>query len=61
MDIADHAQKAEQLHLMRALATLDGSSSQRESATHCIECDDPIPEGRRQAIPGVQKCVECAE
>ncbi|PYE81239.1 DksA/TraR family C4-type zinc finger protein [Pseudoroseicyclus aestuarii] len=30
-----------------------------ESATHCAECDEPIPERRRQAIPGVKLCVEC--
>ena len=30
-----------------------------ESATACIDCDDPIPEARRLAIPGVQLCVEC--
>lgn len=30
-----------------------------ESATHCAECDEPIPEARRQAVPGVQLCVDC--
>ncbi|MHA6128891.1 TraR/DksA C4-type zinc finger protein [Pseudomonas fluorescens group sp. PF-1] len=30
------------------------------SATEC-ECGEDIPEGRRQAIPGVQLCVGCAE
>lgn len=29
------------------------------SARQCAECDEPIPEGRRTAIPGVQLCVEC--
>lgn len=32
---------------------------QGESLTHCEECDEPIPEGRRQAIPGVRLCVAC--
>ena len=31
------------------------------SATHCAECGDKIPEGRRAALPGVQLCVECAK
>ena len=30
-----------------------------ESETHCTECGDPIPEGRRRAVPGVRTCVEC--
>ena len=30
-----------------------------ESLTHCAECEEPIPEGRRRAIPGVKLCIEC--
>jgi len=30
-----------------------------ESETHCAECGEPIPEGRRSAVPGVRTCVEC--
>lgn len=26
---------------------------------HCEECDAPIPEARRQAVPGVRLCVAC--
>jgi phage/conjugal plasmid C-4 type zinc finger TraR family protein len=32
---------------------------QGESATHCDLCGDPIPEGRREAVPGVRTCVAC--
>lgn len=33
-----------------------------ESAHYCQDddCGEPIPEGRRQALKGVQFCVECA-
>ena len=30
-----------------------------ESRTHCEACDEPIPEARRKAIPGVRLCVDC--
>ncbi|MDR5901633.1 MULTISPECIES: DksA/TraR family C4-type zinc finger protein [Halomonas] len=30
-----------------------------DSAEFCVECDAPIPEGRRKALPGVQLCVAC--
>lgn len=30
------------------------------SAVRCVECNEPIPEGRRVAVPGVKLCVECA-
>lgn len=32
---------------------------QRDSAAFCDECDEPIPEARRAAIPGVRLCVDC--
>jgi len=34
---------------------------QGESATHCTDCGVPIPEGRRNALPGVQRCIDCQE
>jgi phage/conjugal plasmid C-4 type zinc finger TraR family protein len=29
------------------------------SLARCAECDEPIPEARRQAIPGVKLCIDC--
>ena len=29
--------------------------------THCEDCDEPIPEARRKAVPGVRLCVRCQE
>ena len=30
-----------------------------ESLKFCEECDEPIPERRREAMPGVRTCVAC--
>lgn len=30
-----------------------------ESFTHCAECEEEIPEARRQARPGVKLCIDC--
>jgi phage/conjugal plasmid C-4 type zinc finger TraR family protein len=30
-----------------------------ESLTHCEECEAPIPEARRKALPGVRLCIGC--
>ena len=30
-----------------------------EAETHCHECGDEIPEGRRRALPGVRTCIAC--
>ncbi|MGT1787092.1 TraR/DksA C4-type zinc finger protein, partial [Enterobacter hormaechei subsp. xiangfangensis] len=29
------------------------------SAERCEECDEPIPEPRRAAVPGCQTCADC--
>nr|WP_063571290.1 DksA/TraR family C4-type zinc finger protein [Luteibacter rhizovicinus] len=31
------------------------------SLERCEECDKPIPEARRKAVPGVRLCVACQE
>lgn len=44
---------------------LDGVLSARarlpvgEGTADCVECGEPIPEGRRRAQPGVTTCVTC--
>ena len=32
-----------------------------ESLAECQDCEDPIPEARRKAVPGVRRCVACQE
>lgn len=34
---------------------------QGASLRHCAECEEPIPEARRAALPGVKLCVECQQ
>ena len=44
----------EALDRMRARGRAGG-----ESLTHCADCDEPIPEARRLAQPGVRLCIAC--
>jgi phage/conjugal plasmid C-4 type zinc finger TraR family protein len=46
---------AEELARLRARPVPSG-----ESRTHCAACEEPIPEARRQAVPGVKLCIDCA-
>ncbi|MFC0268163.1 DksA/TraR family C4-type zinc finger protein [Kushneria aurantia] len=32
-----------------------------ESLEFCEECEAPIPERRREALPGVRLCVQCQQ
>ncbi|PWJ16985.1 DksA/TraR family C4-type zinc finger protein [Jannaschia seohaensis] len=45
----------DELARMRAAKTPQG-----ESRTHCAECEEPISEARRAALPGVKLCLDCA-
>ncbi len=29
------------------------------SLSHCEECEEPIPEARQKAVPGVRLCISC--
>lgn len=46
---------ADELARLRARSGPSG-----ESLGHCADCDAPIPEARRVAVPGVKFCVDCA-
>ena len=37
-----------------------GGRPSGESRTHCAECEEPISEARRTALPGVKLCLDCA-
>jgi phage/conjugal plasmid C-4 type zinc finger TraR family protein len=30
-----------------------------EGLSHCMECDEEIPEPRRRVVPGVRTCLSC--
>ncbi len=42
-----------------AIARARSQLPRGESLSHCAECDAPILEARRQAVPGVRLCVNC--
>lgn len=59
MDAADIATDTTQALTEASLA--QRTRYQGVSRLYCLECEEEIPEGRRQAIPGVELCVACQE
>lgn len=59
--MADLADRANEL----VLARLDGLLAARpalvirESAEECQDYGEPIPQARRQAVPGCNRCIDC--
>ncbi|MFT6775888.1 MAG: phage/conjugal plasmid C-4 type zinc finger TraR family protein [Paracoccaceae bacterium] len=47
---------AEELERMQARRPPVGVSLPR-----CADCDEPIPEARRIAVPGVKLCIDCQQ
>jgi phage/conjugal plasmid C-4 type zinc finger TraR family protein len=62
MDVFDRASEQEQLFRDQVLAAHAANRLHGTSATHCqaYDCGIEIPEQRRQALPGVQFCIDCA-
>jgi phage/conjugal plasmid C-4 type zinc finger TraR family protein len=56
-DIASRFEQAERNALIAAARKK--AQPGLSAATHCEECGDPIPEGRRRAMPGCTLCVPC--
>ena len=61
MDDADIGAAYSEVFLQVAIANHRNSAGapDKESATHCDICGDPIPEARRLAVSGCTLCVDC--
>ena len=59
MDVIDRANDMSDWLLAKQLAAQTGHAATWPSQYHCQECAEPIPEGRRVALPGVTLCVDC--
>ncbi|MDR3434665.1 MAG: TraR/DksA C4-type zinc finger protein [Rouxiella aceris] len=59
-DVIDIAQERADLILAAQIQAARAPAA-RISAMLCIDCDRPIPEERRAALPGVEQCIDCKE
>lgn len=59
-DEADVAAETEERNRGLALAAIARRRPTGVSAYHCTDCGEEIPEARRVAVPGCDRCAECA-
>ncbi|MGR6981206.1 TraR/DksA family transcriptional regulator [Testudinibacter sp. P27/CKL/0425] len=59
-DLFDRASKIEQQQRDLAIAK-HRQQHGKVSAIYCEDCDEPIPELRRQTIVGCSRCVTCQQ
>lgn len=61
-DESDVASSIIEESINRAVQNIrDQVSENLESEYFCVDCDNEIPEQRRQAIKGVIRCVHCQD
>lgn len=59
MDNLDRAQQFEEMERNRALSKRTKTTG--VSSIFCEDCEQPILEARRNAIPGVTRCISCQQ
>lgn len=61
-DIIDRANDLAQTILTHALQRQRArTAASGPSAADCESCGEPIPDIRRQAVPGCTRCVDCQQ
>lgn len=58
MDVADRANDLMQERIDSILAARAPARG-GVSALECVDCGEGIPERRRQAVSGCQRCIDC--
>lgn len=66
MDIADMAQRHEEVNFQFALAGarragLPAPFLILDGVRCCVDCEDPIPAGRIEAFPQATRCLACQQ
>jgi phage/conjugal plasmid C-4 type zinc finger TraR family protein len=61
MDQADLADLHIEAHIELALARHSRAQSGPQANPYCCHCNEEIPHTRRQLLPHVTTCVDCAE
>ena len=54
----EEAQREDALQAQSRRAGFAGKTV-ADSAEACQMCDEPVPQARREAVPGVQTCIDC--
>ncbi|WP_336221614.1 TraR/DksA family transcriptional regulator [Citrobacter amalonaticus] len=61
VDEIDRDQAFNEQSLQTCIDKIRSCRSSSPSQLFCVRCAEPIPEKRRQLIPGVSLCVSCQQ
>jgi phage/conjugal plasmid C-4 type zinc finger TraR family protein len=57
-DIADDAQAMADFSVQMGVLAV-GRELAGAGSDICVDCEEPIPEARRRAVPHCRRCIEC--
>ncbi len=60
MDIADRAQEISNKQIQNYLNTVRVENN-KTGTEYCIDCDEKIPDARKNIYPSCCRCVKCQE
>jgi phage/conjugal plasmid C-4 type zinc finger TraR family protein len=60
-DLADIAQAHIETVAAVAVKNVSAKVYTGKSSLYCCECGEPIPEARREAVPGCSLCIYCQQ
>lgn len=60
-DEMDQVQGLNERFQRQALADAIRKDNPLPSRFDCLDCEEPIPEARRKAVPGCQRCIDCQQ
>ncbi len=58
-DIVDRAQETVALDLAVSVVNARAAVADGPGREFCLNCEEPIPQARREAAPGCQLCIQC--
>lgn len=60
-DANDMASAFEEMHTRWAVDRVRSAVSKTSINKECVDCGDPIPQPRREAVPWATRCAYCQE
>lgn len=55
----DELDRLDHLRQLRLDAGIHAARISGSGPHYCIDCDEPIPQARREAVRGCERCIDC--
>lgn len=60
-DDMDQVQNLNEQFRRQAVDDVRRNARPQPSRFDCLDCEEPIPDARRHAVPGCKRCIDCQQ